>query len=794
MSRAPISAATRSDAHSRPFAELTDTGDSEDHPNEDSDDDAEVIVTDLGSGLPDVGACSLVNRMSQTRETNVLDSASQAHSSRAVATRRVSRRVPTYDEEASWQLMRESGVNEDLDINAGQNATKNKANTSRNMPGKLQRPTTVSSKDRSARVNGRHSLRQATKVARGPATRGKEQHKNPQTPERQTRGQQAEDVYEVRARDESPTLFIQPDEPGSVPRRSSKRNVTSTVSHRPHTRSAGPAQEGPLDDETIKNTRAAPRKPQKKASSKGKGATMNNQPADVKQHTARKSPTPHKHQLERNQIEDRAPKRARGGEVTNSRNLPKTPERQTHGSVDVHKDKQTGASTRAGTGTGKRTERQHGRSLARPSNETQARPAIQQRSPAARHDHRLTASLQRGHQDVLAEEEQEEEERDDEYSDAEKMRLVQQYPAIDKLQKYILRNGMNGHRPQTKPHKNIRNSLLQIENVWNALQTGVIRDSRQALNEIDKQFASVKNNMKWPLPETFQSVKEKKDLADDVYKATVPNLAKMFVIACFLEESKLDADALQRLVVFVDDMATLRGRTLAVTGKKPDKGTNENIVQPLNAIRDAFRKRREDIRDQQRRRAALQHRQEEARRIEAEQATQMVRFQHEEEWKQEQEMSRVLKNRINQLYTARRLVEPDRGQWKRLGVPPLFPKFDRDFNGADFERVEVFRPRLQAAKWSAEQQGVLLSAMDRFRGADDLFIFIIKTQCGVDQRTGMSRPLRDFTVLDILSQAASLQRAVLEANGENVFVEVPRCLRGELPDLDLIDFIQKRFA
>jgi hypothetical protein len=213
------------------------------------------------------------------------------------------------------------------------------------------------------------------------------------------------------------------------------------------------------------------------------------------------------------------------------------------------------------------------------------------------------------------------------------------------------------------------------------------------------------------------------------------------------------------------------------------KDVHSHLIAPLREAEGVFRKGLALLKEKERNRiwlASLEHQNEEER----EEATR----------REEAEKSRQKRwARWQALHITRQQCEPDGYiRRKRLWIAKLEDLIEKDADGVRFERLQVFEPRstplhhpsstAEAKSWSTEQETALLDGLQKYAGRImhfghhipfltdrtglDVFHDIFRAYC----RPG--RPLRDFTVLEIVTRAASLRSELSNLHQEHGW-EIP---------------------
>jgi hypothetical protein len=219
------------------------------------------------------------------------------------------------------------------------------------------------------------------------------------------------------------------------------------------------------------------------------------------------------------------------------------------------------------------------------------------------------------------------------------------------------------------------------------------------------------------------------------------------------------------------------------SGDRLVKDVHSHLIAPLREAEGVFRKGLAVLKEKERNRiwlASLEHQNEEER----EEATR----------REEAEKSRQKRWACWQaLHITRQQCEPDGYiRRKRLWIAKLEDLVEKDADGVTFERLQVFGPRstplhhpsstVEAKSWSTEQETALLDGLQKYAGRImhfahhvpfltdrtglDVFHDIFRAYC----RPG--RPLRDFTVLDIVTRAASLRSELSNLHQEHGW-EIP---------------------
>jgi hypothetical protein len=212
-------------------------------------------------------------------------------------------------------------------------------------------------------------------------------------------------------------------------------------------------------------------------------------------------------------------------------------------------------------------------------------------------------------------------------------------------------------------------------------------------------------------------------------------------------------------------------------GDRLIKDAQSHMIAPLRDVEAVFRKRLSILEEQEQRRNKLA-------RLE-----QQMEERTEEVVRREGDV-RTLRKRREQwqaLHITRQQCEPDVSRRPRLWIS-TFNLEEKDANGVTFERVPLFENRTtlpphhpssiaETGSWSTEQETALLEGLQKYAGrliriahhtlfltdqtGPDVFHDIFKAYC----RPG--GPLREFTVLEIVTQAGSLRSSVSNLHQEN---------------------------
>jgi hypothetical protein len=202
-------------------------------------------------------------------------------------------------------------------------------------------------------------------------------------------------------------------------------------------------------------------------------------------------------------------------------------------------------------------------------------------------------------------------------------------------------------------------------------------------------------------------------------------------------------------------------------GDRLVKDVNSHLIAPLREAEGIFRKGLAVLKEKERNRIWLaslerqnqEEREEAAKREEAETS-------RRERWA-----------RWQALHITRQQCEPDGYiRRKRLWIATFEDLVEKDADGVTFERLQVFEPRStplyhsstsDAKSWSPEQETALLDGLQRCAGkmihyAHHIPFLTVSIGLGVfhDVFRAYCRPgglLRDFTVLEIVTRAASLR-------------------------------------
>lgn len=638
------------------------------------------------------------------------------------------------------------------------------------MARKLKRPAKLSAEDRSSRVNGPRQTRQASKLAAEQGVADKEEllHK------RATRGQKTEDVYEL-AEDEA----INPqDKPVTPTRTRSQKNDRKKAVQTPPPSARNNPRKGP---------------------SKAKEPAANDQPVNEEEQETRVSPRlRRKRQAEEDHTADQTPKKARKEVPKSSRNI---------GQVEQRAQKKA-ASQKERNAESRRTEQPVADKLPRaeeveasaedrPEKELQAgndQEIEGDGQEAARYgelrDEDLQEEIMRNEESDIVDQDYQEEANENKQPEIEPpasgedySRFFDKFRDIDMIRRLV--NWMSNFTPRTEDQERIKRRALRFEELLDPQRRH--SDHAETLEqEAERYLRNVKKLVDKLDPKDLNGTQQR-DFDIDLYKIAIPSLARIFVAACFWYEDRLNTVTLEVLMSMMDDIIKLRTRALR-WDIKPDRKESvrepviQKILAPLGGIKAAFRAQRSrlvDLRDREQQ--ALEN----ARYLAAQ------RKKHEEQ-KEERVRDGNKINRLNALYTARMILEPDRHRRMKLTVPPPIPRFGQDSNGVEYEREDIFEHRMPLKQWNQQQRTSLLNALNMYQGRNDLFVQIFNSLCGIDRVRRQWGPLRDFTVLDILRETRSLKQGIEHASQTDVFVDVPPCLKGTLPDLDLIEFILER--
>ncbi|KAF2098201.1 hypothetical protein NA57DRAFT_57366 [Rhizodiscina lignyota] len=396
-------------------------------------------------------------------------------------------------------------------------------------------------------------------------------------------------------------------------------------------------------------------------------------------------------------------------------------------------------------------------------------------------------------------------------------KLCGQYKIIAKIKKVVSKPPYRG-KPTTKQVKDLYFKCKEVKSQIEILiETPTDQEEFEAARDaVEAGLSDMRRLASRLNPDTD---KKPKEAIHDIYTAAFPSLVFVLWAYCNYAESPahggIDEEALEAVAAIADVIISLRGRAIGKNGWKTKPDANDGIVKPIvNNVISPLRK----VSDALKREATrLQKAAEEKRRVKQQQARQ--RRQEAEERLEREKLDRMYEQqkRLSRLFLARVEAEPYNERKKYLGVPcsnrseflessAMFARREpmrkeRDANGMEFERVDAFEARKDALgkdmrEWSVQQRSALMEGLQRFEGRKTIFCDIFRDYCGVYRqgRLTVSGPLREFKVHEILREVDYLQRSIAKQSETDFEVEVPDCLAGNIPDLDLIDFIWEKYG